>query len=46
LLREISEESRTAAETTYHLVHTRAPTPADLLVAANRRMIANAMTRR
>jgi hypothetical protein len=46
LLREISEESRTAAETTYHLVHTRAPTTADLLVAANRRMIANALTRR
>jgi hypothetical protein len=46
LVREISEESRTAAETTYHLVHTRAPTTADLLVTANRRMIANALTRR
>jgi hypothetical protein len=46
LMREISEESRTTAETTYHLVHTRAPTTADLLVTANRRMIANALTRR
>jgi hypothetical protein len=45
LLREISEESRPVAESTYALVHTRASTT-ELLVTANLRMIANALTRR
>jgi hypothetical protein len=46
LLREFSVASRPAAESTYALVHTRAPTSTDLLFTANLRMITNALTRR
>lgn len=44
--REISDTSRSAAETTYRLVRTRAPTHAALAVTANCRAITSSLTGR